>query len=43
MTANGVCLPAVVTATGVDLLRKSIQACALVGVGDLGRQKLLVA
>ena len=43
MTANGICLPAVVAPTGVGLLRKSIQACVLVGVGDLSRQKFLVA
>ena len=43
MTANRVCLPAIVAPTGVVLLRKSIQACVLIGVGDLSRQKFLVA
>src|ERR1700757_3616200 len=38
-----VCLIKVVAPAGVDLLSKSIQACVLVGIGDLSREKFLVA
>jgi hypothetical protein len=43
MTANRVCLQAIVAPTGVDLLRKPINTCVVVGVGDLSRQKFLAA
>ena len=41
MTANRFCFPAIVALTGVDLLRKPINTCVVVGVGDLSRQKFL--
>jgi hypothetical protein len=43
MTAKRVCLPAIVAVTGVDLLGERVQARILVGIGNLGRHKCLVA
>jgi hypothetical protein len=43
LTASRVCLQAIVAPTGVDLLRKPINTCVVVGVGDLSRQKFLAA
>ena len=43
MTANGVCLQAIVAPTRVDLLRKPIHPYVVIGVGDLTRQKFFVA
>ena len=42
VTANWVCVHAIVPPTGVDVLRKPVHADVIVRVGDLSRQEFLV-
>jgi len=43
MTANRLCFQAIVAPAGVDVLRKSVNTCVFVGVGDLSRQEFVTA